>query len=208
MGHLGPFSLYRNLSPHGYEWIDERFQLPAPDLPSLGKPDPETAAEMVRTRWELGNAPAPNMVHLLEAHGVRVFPPTGFTGGGRLRGMAGQRPVRLPEHDEDRRARQVRRRPRTGPPGHARQWRAPLHRPGRRTSGERLRQRVPHARRGCGFDVRSRSPVCGNGHATFRHAAGAAPRRPPSPLRPPRAGSRRGRNRSRRPRERRRSRSR
>jgi Zn-dependent peptidase ImmA (M78 family)/DNA-binding XRE family transcriptional regulator len=56
-----------------YEWIDERFQLPDPDLPSLGKPDPETAAEMVRTRWELGNAPAPNMVHLLEAHGVRVF---------------------------------------------------------------------------------------------------------------------------------------
>lgn len=56
-----------------YEWIDERFRLPEPDLPSLGKPDPETAAEMVRTRWGLGNAPAPNMVHLLEAHGVRVF---------------------------------------------------------------------------------------------------------------------------------------
>ncbi|MET9565773.1 ImmA/IrrE family metallo-endopeptidase [Streptomyces tauricus] len=28
---------------------------------------------MVRTRWDLGQAPAPNMVHLLEAHGVRVF---------------------------------------------------------------------------------------------------------------------------------------
>ncbi|GCD34510.1 hypothetical protein OEIGOIKO_02244 [Streptomyces chrestomyceticus JCM 4735] len=56
-----------------YEWIDERFRLPEPDLPSLGKPDPETAAEMVRTRWGLGTAPAPNMVHLLEAHGVRVF---------------------------------------------------------------------------------------------------------------------------------------
>ncbi|MET8975976.1 ImmA/IrrE family metallo-endopeptidase [Streptomyces sp. NPDC004539] len=56
-----------------YDWIDERFRLPAPDLPSLGKPDPETAAEMVRTRWDLGNASAPNMVHLLEAHGVRVF---------------------------------------------------------------------------------------------------------------------------------------
>ncbi|MGW3198098.1 ImmA/IrrE family metallo-endopeptidase [Streptomyces sp. NPDC001118] len=56
-----------------YEWIDEHFRLPEPDLPSLGKPDPETAAEMVRTRWGLGNAPAPNMVHLLEAHGVRVF---------------------------------------------------------------------------------------------------------------------------------------
>lgn len=56
-----------------HDWIDERFRLPEPDLPSLGKPDPETAAEMVRRRWELGHAPAPNMVHLLEAHGVRVF---------------------------------------------------------------------------------------------------------------------------------------
>ncbi|MEU0443583.1 XRE family transcriptional regulator [Streptomyces sp. NPDC006186] len=56
-----------------YDWIDERFRLPEPDVPSLGKPDPETAAEMVRTRWGLGNAPAPNMVHLLEAHGIRVF---------------------------------------------------------------------------------------------------------------------------------------
>ncbi|WP_330296867.1 helix-turn-helix domain-containing protein [Streptomyces sp. NBC_00503] len=56
-----------------YDWIDERFRLPAADIPSLGKPDPETAAEMVRTRWGLGSAPAPNMVHLLEAHGVRVF---------------------------------------------------------------------------------------------------------------------------------------
>lgn len=56
-----------------YDWIEERFRLPTVDIPSLGKPDPETAAEMVRTRWGLGSAPAPNMVHLLEAHGVRVF---------------------------------------------------------------------------------------------------------------------------------------
>lgn len=56
-----------------HEWIEARFHLPAPDLPTLGKPDPETAAEMVRKRWGLGAAPAPNMIHLLEAHGVRVF---------------------------------------------------------------------------------------------------------------------------------------
>ncbi|MFG2225246.1 helix-turn-helix domain-containing protein [Streptomyces sp. NPDC048644] len=62
-----------SLAAQLYDWIDERFRLPEPDLPSLGKPDPETAAEMVRTRWGLGNAPAPNMVHLLEARGVRVF---------------------------------------------------------------------------------------------------------------------------------------
>lgn len=56
-----------------YDWINVKFRLPAVDVPSLGKPDPETAAVMVRTRWGLGEAPAPNMVHLLEAHGVRVF---------------------------------------------------------------------------------------------------------------------------------------
>ncbi|GAA1959365.1 XRE family transcriptional regulator [Catenulispora subtropica] len=56
-----------------HRWIDERYRLPPNDLPTLGKPDPETAAEMVRARWGLGNAPISNMVHLLEAHGVRVF---------------------------------------------------------------------------------------------------------------------------------------
>jgi Zn-dependent peptidase ImmA (M78 family)/DNA-binding XRE family transcriptional regulator len=55
------------------DWIEERFQLPAPDVPSLPKLDPETAAEVVRARWGLGVAPAGNMVRLLEAHGVRVF---------------------------------------------------------------------------------------------------------------------------------------
>jgi Zn-dependent peptidase ImmA (M78 family) len=56
-----------------HDWISERFVLPDPDLPSLNKPDPETAAGMVRARWGLGLAPISNTVHLLEAHGVRVF---------------------------------------------------------------------------------------------------------------------------------------
>jgi Zn-dependent peptidase ImmA (M78 family)/DNA-binding XRE family transcriptional regulator len=56
-----------------HAWIDDRFRLPPNTLPTLGKPDPETAAEMVRARWGLGTAPISNMVHLLEAHGVRVF---------------------------------------------------------------------------------------------------------------------------------------
>src|SRR5579875_668659 len=56
-----------------HSWISERFRLPAPDLPSLNKPDPETAAGMVRARWGLGVAPIRNAVHLLEAHGIRVF---------------------------------------------------------------------------------------------------------------------------------------
>ncbi len=55
------------------DWMSERFRLPEPDLPSLSKPDPETAASMLRARWGLGSAPLGNMIHLLEAHGIRVF---------------------------------------------------------------------------------------------------------------------------------------
>jgi Zn-dependent peptidase ImmA (M78 family)/transcriptional regulator with XRE-family HTH domain len=54
-------------------WIVERFELPAPDVPSLDRCDPELAADEVRARWGLGHSPLPNMVHLLEAHGIRVF---------------------------------------------------------------------------------------------------------------------------------------
>jgi len=56
-----------------HDWLSQRFNLPQPDLPSLNKPDPEIAAGMVRARWGLGVAPVSNMVHLLEAHGIRVF---------------------------------------------------------------------------------------------------------------------------------------
>jgi Zn-dependent peptidase ImmA (M78 family)/DNA-binding XRE family transcriptional regulator len=56
------------------DWIGERFRLPRVDIPKLGPGiDAETAAEVVRTEWSLGEAPITNMVHLLEAHGVRVF---------------------------------------------------------------------------------------------------------------------------------------
>lgn len=55
------------------EWIDQRFRLPKPDLPTLEGYDPERAAAVVRERWGLGLAPISNMVHLLEARGVRVF---------------------------------------------------------------------------------------------------------------------------------------
>ncbi|RCW46934.1 Zn-dependent peptidase ImmA (M78 family) [Halopolyspora algeriensis] len=55
------------------EWIEDHFQLPTPDVPTLTNHDPEQAAEIVRARWGLGRAAIPNVVHLLEAHGVRVF---------------------------------------------------------------------------------------------------------------------------------------
>jgi Zn-dependent peptidase ImmA (M78 family)/DNA-binding XRE family transcriptional regulator len=53
--------------------ISKKFRLPTADIPSLDKPDPESAADMVRARWGLGQAPISNMVHLLESKGVRVF---------------------------------------------------------------------------------------------------------------------------------------
>lgn len=55
------------------EWITARFKLPEPDLPSLPDRDPELAAGIVRARWGLGEAPINNVIHLLEAHGIRVF---------------------------------------------------------------------------------------------------------------------------------------
>jgi Zn-dependent peptidase ImmA (M78 family) len=55
------------------DWLRERFELPVPDLQRLRSVDPESAAETVREAWGLGQRRAPDMVHLLEAHGVRVF---------------------------------------------------------------------------------------------------------------------------------------
>jgi Zn-dependent peptidase ImmA (M78 family) len=55
------------------DWIEARFRLPDPDIPSLTGHDPEAAAEIVRARWGLGERPVANMLHLLEAHGVRIY---------------------------------------------------------------------------------------------------------------------------------------
>lgn len=54
-------------------WIDERFRLPAVDLPELSRHDPETAAADVRAAWGLGQRPIRNMLHLLESKGVRAY---------------------------------------------------------------------------------------------------------------------------------------
>jgi Zn-dependent peptidase ImmA (M78 family)/DNA-binding XRE family transcriptional regulator len=57
------------------KWIEERFELPEPDLPDLnpGLIDPEGAAALLRSQWGLGDAPIGNVLQLAEAHGVRVF---------------------------------------------------------------------------------------------------------------------------------------
>jgi len=55
------------------DWIDRHFDLPEPHVPEFPGLDPETAAEGVREVWGFGERRIPNMVHLLESHGVRVF---------------------------------------------------------------------------------------------------------------------------------------
>jgi Zn-dependent peptidase ImmA (M78 family)/transcriptional regulator with XRE-family HTH domain len=55
------------------KWIVDHFELPHPDLPSLRGFLPDTAAQALRIEWGLGERPIHNIVHLLEAHGVRVF---------------------------------------------------------------------------------------------------------------------------------------
>lgn len=55
------------------EWITTRFELPEPNIPTLRGQDAQTAAETLRTEWNLGERPIKNIVHLLEAHGVRVL---------------------------------------------------------------------------------------------------------------------------------------
>jgi Zn-dependent peptidase ImmA (M78 family) len=55
------------------DWIEQRFELPAPALDDFGGDEPETAARSLRERWALGERPISNAIHLLEAKGVRVF---------------------------------------------------------------------------------------------------------------------------------------
>lgn len=56
-----------------FDVVDRHFTLPAVDVPTFDKLDPEDAAELVRRRWGLGDKPISNMVHLLESKGVRVM---------------------------------------------------------------------------------------------------------------------------------------
>ena len=46
-------------------WLGGKFELPAPQLPDLGRePDPEAASEFVRREWALGTLSIRNMIHL------------------------------------------------------------------------------------------------------------------------------------------------
>jgi Zn-dependent peptidase ImmA (M78 family)/DNA-binding XRE family transcriptional regulator len=55
------------------DWIASEFYRSGDNLLDLQLEPPETAAMMLRQHWRLGDKPIKNMVHLLEANGVRVF---------------------------------------------------------------------------------------------------------------------------------------
>lgn len=55
------------------ELLVTQYKLPQLDIPTLPHLGPEESAERLRADWKLGDGPIPNIVHLLEAHGVRVF---------------------------------------------------------------------------------------------------------------------------------------
>ncbi len=56
------------------DWISERYNRVPLDLPEYpSEMDPQLAAKLLRQEWRLGDKPIENMVHLLEAKGIRVF---------------------------------------------------------------------------------------------------------------------------------------
>ena len=54
-------------------WMEDTYDLPHQDMPDYIGLDPESAARALRNEWGLGEGPIPDMIALLEAHGVRVF---------------------------------------------------------------------------------------------------------------------------------------
>ncbi|KAF0957306.1 helix-turn-helix domain-containing protein [Rhodococcus sp. T7] len=61
-----------SLTVEFFDAIASKFKLPDADIPTLDKLAPDHAADLVRRRWNLGDRPISNMVHLLESKGVRV----------------------------------------------------------------------------------------------------------------------------------------
>ena len=56
------------------QWIEQRFDLPDPDILDLEPGQkPAAAARMLRQYWALGEQPISNMIALLEFKGIRVF---------------------------------------------------------------------------------------------------------------------------------------
>jgi Zn-dependent peptidase ImmA (M78 family)/DNA-binding XRE family transcriptional regulator len=54
-------------------WMDPRFGRDKVSIPDLSNEKPEFASELLRREWGLGHTPIANIIHLLEAKGVRLF---------------------------------------------------------------------------------------------------------------------------------------
>jgi Zn-dependent peptidase ImmA (M78 family)/DNA-binding XRE family transcriptional regulator len=64
----GAIALYLN------HWLESKFELPKAELPDLSRErSPAEAASAIRQIWGLGELPIRNVIHLLEAKGIRVF---------------------------------------------------------------------------------------------------------------------------------------
>lgn len=62
------------LALHLNAWLESHYTLPLPELADLGRvTKPEEAADTLRQIWGIGELPIRNMIHLLEAKGVRIF---------------------------------------------------------------------------------------------------------------------------------------
>jgi Zn-dependent peptidase ImmA (M78 family) len=56
------------------DWVQDRFNLPEPDILDLShERDPAAAARALRQYWSIGERPIGHMIKLLETKGVRVF---------------------------------------------------------------------------------------------------------------------------------------
>lgn len=55
-----------------YHWVRAHFSLPALDVPDLSNETPQMAAQLLRSIWNLGTRPAPNLVQLCESRGISV----------------------------------------------------------------------------------------------------------------------------------------
>ncbi len=55
------------------DWVEQQFNTPKLNLIDIRNETPEAAAEILRQYWGLGQLPIRNMIHLLEANGIKVF---------------------------------------------------------------------------------------------------------------------------------------
>ncbi|HRQ14771.1 MAG TPA: XRE family transcriptional regulator [Promineifilum sp.] len=55
------------------DWLESRLDLPGVNVPDLSHCSPEGAAAALRANWGIGELPIKNVIHLFEAHGIRIF---------------------------------------------------------------------------------------------------------------------------------------